>query len=74
MVSRQSSCAKFLSGSQSNLILLNKSQNCSTLLSSYLGLKVVHSYQVFIVSESARYVYISGPIVLDNLQRSVPSS
>ena len=51
IVSKQSNRAKSLSGYQNSPILLSGSQDSLTLLNLYLGLKVLHLYQILIVLE-----------------------
>ena len=59
MVSRQSNPVKSLFRSQNSPILLSGSQESPSFLSSYLGLKVVHPYQVLIVLEPfPTYTYV----------------
>ena len=73
-VLRQSSPVESLSGSQSSPTLLS-GQDSPTLSSPYLGLKgspTLPSSQLF--QNCSRRVYTSGLVILDNLQRPVPSS
>ena len=71
---RQSTLVKPLSRSQNSPTLLSGQDN-STLSSPYLGLQsspTLSSFQLF--QNRCRHIYTSGPIVLGNLQRLIPSS
>ena len=74
MVSRQFNHAESLSGSQKQSNPTEWTQNSLILLSFYLGLKVVYSYQVLLFQNRSKRVHTSGPIVLGNSQRPVPSN
>ena len=73
-VSRQSSPVEPLTGSQSSLSLLS-GQDSPTLSNLYLGLQGSPSLPSSqLLQNRFRRIYTSGPIVLGNPQRPVPSS
>ena len=74
MVSRQFNNGESLSDSQKQSNSAEWAQDSPTLLSSYLGLKVVYPYQVLLFQNRSRCAHTSDPIISGNCKKPVPSS